>query len=69
MDDSNDFDFDTNSNPSDAINCYIISKFNNLYERIGHSHPNCSANNCLLFTIFYFTEWKKYTQRRNASRE
>lgn len=66
MEDSSDIDA---SNSSDLISQYIIEKFNTDNESIGHTYPECSINNCMLFAIFYYSVWKQCAQRRNASSE
>lgn len=55
------------SNPSSAMNRFIITEFNRLQENIGHTYSNWSSKNCLLFTIFYFSEKEKFIQFRNTS--
>lgn len=60
MSGSNNFN---SSNPSDIINRYIITEFNKKYETIGHTHPDCSVGNCILFATFYFTVSEKFAKR------
>lgn len=66
-DSNNPNDFNP-SNSMDVVN-YIITKFNSLHGSIGHTYPACTTINCLLFSIFYFTEREKFLQIRQSRNE
>lgn len=64
MEDSSDFGA---KNPTTALN-YIRAKFDALYEKFGHTCASCTGENCLIFSIFCFTEQDKYIQSQRMAK-